>query len=722
MTERAAYRDANLSTEERVDDLLARMTLQEKIGQLTQIHTQDDPEPWLRERHVGSFLFVLGEEANRLQKIAEQSRLGIPVIFGIDAIHGHGFWPGATVFPTQLALSCSWDPELVEEAGRVTAKEVRPTGPHWTFSPVCGTVRDLRWGRVDETFGEDPYLNGVLAAALVRGYQGEERSDPERILACAKHYAGYSETEGGRDASEANLSQRRLLSCFLPPFRAAVEAGCATIMTAYQAIDGVPATADHWLMTEVLRDQWGFEGFVVTDYDNVGRMHWQQKVCPTMEDAAAAAVQAGNDMMMGTPDFYAAGLDAVSEGRLAEADVDRACRRVLRMKFEMGLFDEHRYADLEKADRVCGCAEHRQFAREAARRTMVLLKNEGDLLPLGDELKRVAVIGPNADNPEAQLGDWSTGCTPNHPETHPRETVVTPLDGLRARLESDCTVEYARGCAVREPEDEDIAAAVEVARRAEVAIVVLGDDTSLNGEQRDRATLELTGAQERLLREVHATGTPTVLVLISGKPLCINWAAENVPAIIAAHNPGMEGGNALADLLFGDCNPCGKLTVSWPRHVGQQPVFYNQVPGWHTDHYADMTAEPLFPFGHGLSYTRYEYHEPKVDPVELRPGETLAVEVDVENTGSRAGIEIVQLYVNDLYSSVTTPQRELKAFSRVELEAGERKTVRLEVPVERLALVNPDLERVVEPGEFELMIGPSSRDDDLHKIQFRVVE
>jgi beta-glucosidase len=719
MAEQMPYLDPDLPVDERVEDLLGRMTLEEKVGQLTQLDGRENPEEALREKHVGSFLWIFGEETVKLQKMAEKTRLGIPLIFGIDAIRGHAFWPGATVFPTQLAMSCSWNPEVFERVGRITAKETILTGPHWTFSPVCGTTRDLRWGRVDETCGEDPYLIGEMVAAMVRGYQGDDLSDPDSILACPKHYAGYSETRGGRDASEGDVTPRKLLSVFLPPFRAACEAGAGSYMTAYQSIDGVPVTSNRWLLTEVLRDEWGFDGFVVTDWDNVGRMHWQQKVCATMEEAAERAVKAGNDMMMSTPDFWEGCLRAVHSGRLPEETVDEACRRVLRMKFRLGLFEHKRHPDMDRAEEVIGCAEHVGYALEAARQSLVLLKNEDDLLPLGDDLGSIAVIGPNADDVDAQFGDWALTSFHDRGAVHPRENVTTVLDGIRER--ADCEVTYQRGCHVTDPDDGDIEAAVKIAAQADLAVLVLGDTVALNGECRDRATLDLTGAQEKLLHAVHATETPVVLVLINGKPLSIPWAAANVPAILVAWNPGMAGGTAVAEVLFGDTNPCGKLTASWPRHVGQQPVYYNQVPGWHAEQYADMTAQPLFAFGDGLSYTDYRYADLRLESDELTADDTLVAEVDVENTGDRAGIEIVQLYTNDLYSSVTTPQKELKAFARVALEPGERKTVRLEVPCARLALINEQLEAVVEPGEFEVMVGPSSRDERLLKTTFTIV-
>jgi beta-glucosidase len=716
------YQDASLPADRRVEDLLGRMKLEEKVGQMCQLDGRADPERMLKEQHPGSFLFLLGEQAVRLQKLAAQTRLGIPLLFGIDAIHGHALYPGATVLPTQLAMSCSWDPEMVEEAGRIAAREAAATGAHWTFSPVCDIARDTRWGRVDETFGEDPYLAGVFAAAIVRGYQGDDPRDPERVLACAKHYAGYCETQGGRDAAEADLTPRKLLSYLLPPHRAAVEAGCATVMTAYQAIDGVPCTLNRWLLTEVLREQWGFGGFVVTDWDNVGRLKWQQWICPTLEEAGAGAVRAGNDMMMTTPGFHRAALNAVRAGNLPEELIDQAVRRILRVKFERGLFDENRYPDLGKRRAVIGCAEHRAFALRCACQSLVLLKNERAILPLNAKgLKQIAVIGPNADDVSAQLGDWTLGGGTDHGEgSHPRENTITVLDGIRACAPAGCRVDHARGCSVSDPRDEDLAGAVALALQSDLAVVVLGDDVSLNGEGRDRAVLEWTGIQNQLLQAVLATGTPVVLVIISGKPLCIGWSIETVPAVLAAWNPGCAGGEAVAAVLFGERSPVGRLSLSWPAHSGQLPVYYNQLPGWHADRYADLSARPLFPFGHGLTYTTFAYANLRLNADSLKPGQALQAEVDVRNTGRRDGTEVVQLYVRDLCASVTTPVKALKAFARVELKAGARATVRLTVPYERLALVNTELKEVVEPGAFEAMVGPSSRDEELLRVKFAV--
>ena len=748
MSDTPAYKNPALPVEERVENLLARMTVEEKVGQMVQLCGRDvDPTEWITESNLGSLLYALGPRNDEVQATAAGTRLGIPLIIGIDAIHGNAFWAGATVFPSQLAMAASWNPELVEQVGRATAKETRCVGAHWTFSPVAGVARDLRWGRVDETFGEDPHLAGELVAAIVRGYQGDDLTSPDSILACVKHYAGYCETQGGRDASEADLSERKLRSYFLPSFEAAVRAGCATVMTGYQSIDGTPCTANRWLMTEVLRDEWGFDGFVVTDWNNVGRLVTQQKVFATMEEASIAAVEAGNDMIMTTPAFYEATVAAVHAGRLDEALLDRACRRILRAKFRLGLFDGAAGCDMDHAAEMLACQEHMDLAFEAACQSIVLLKNDDALLPLDGGLGAIAVIGPNADDEAAQIGDWTYASTQHSGSGTEPAPVTTVLKGIRRRAPEGCRVDYCRGCAVIErdaaaakeaaeqaaqgglalgvigeetAEDAEIQQAAALAADADVAVVVVGDDISLNGECRDRADLNLTGRQQELLEAVHATGTPMVVVLVSGKPLTVPWVAEHAAAVVQAWNPGVRGGEAVAAVLFGDRNPSGRLPVTFARHVGQLPVYYNQIPGWHAKNYADMTAAPLWPFGFGLSYTTFAFSALTLSADEITVGDGIRVEVTVENTGPVAGTEVVQVYVNDVVSSVTTPVKQLKAFARVDLAPGEKKTVALELPPEAFLLINADCERVIEPGEFEIMAGPSSRDEDLVRATLRV--
>lgn len=714
-----AYRDPSLSVEERVADLLGRMTLEEKVGQLTMLDARSDDLSFINTRRPGSILHILGEKLDRAMDLAALNRLGIPLLVGEDAIHGHSFWQGATIFPTQLAMAASWNSALLEQVGRVTAEEVVPTGIHWTFSPVLCLTRDLRWGRTGETFGEDPFLIGELGAALIHGYQGRGLDDPAGILATAKHYAGYSETQGGRDASEADLSRRKLRSYFLPPFERAARAGAMTFMTGYQSMEGVPSTANRWLLTEVLKDEWGFQGVLVTDWDNVGRLVREQKICADYVEAAIVAVRAGNDIMMTTPEFYEGAIEAVRTGRLAESEIDAPCARFLALKFRMGLFENPRRPDLQRAAFETGRPEHRAVNLEAARQSLVLLQNNG-LLPLDPaQLKSIAVIGPNADDDLQQLGDWSLGSSQHPPEAgkHPRVKTTTILDGIRA-LAPKGQVRYERGCSVIDDDLSGIPAAVAAAQASDIVVAVVGDHLDFIGETRSTATLELQGGQIALLDALAKTGKPLVVVLVNSKPLVLPPAATRAAAIVELFNPGMEGGRALAEALFGLLNPSGKLTVSFPVHVGQQPVFYSQVRGQHGDRYADLTQEPLFPFGHGLSYTKYVYSNLRLASPHLAIGETASlysatVCVDVQNVGQREGVEIVQVYVSDVVTSATWVDKALKGFARVQLAPGETKTVQVELPWQAFQIVNAQGASVVEPGEFEILVGPSSRDRDL---------
>ncbi|HVY28617.1 MAG TPA: glycoside hydrolase family 3 N-terminal domain-containing protein [Polyangiaceae bacterium] len=705
----ALYRDATQPVTRRVADLLSRMTLAEKVGQMLQLNGQVDPVKAVQEMQPGSFLHLLDERLADAMDAAAATRLGIPLLVGEDGIHGHSFHPGATIFPTQLALAASWDAELIERVARVTAKEMATTGAHWTFSPVLCLTRDQRWGRTGETFGEDPFLIAELGAAMIRGYQGKGLSDPDGVLATAKHYAGYSETQGGRDASEADISRRKLKSFFLPPFERAVRAGCMTFMTGYQSIDGLPSTANHWLLRQVLKHDWGFEGILVTDYDNVARLVYEQRVAPSLVEAAVIAVRCGNDMIMVTPGFYAAAQEAVQRGLLQEAEIDEVVRRILTLKFRMGLFENQRRPDRAAQARVVNCAEHRELNLRAARESLVLLSNDGTLPLDPSQLTRVAVVGPNADNPLAQLGDWSLGATQYDSKygQHPRELTVTVLDGLRARLPG-AHISHASAGDLWSKDPAALEAALGLVHESELAVVVVGDDIPFIGETRSTATLELLGNQNALIDGVAASGKPFVLVLVASKPLVLPESAKRAAAIIECFNPGMQGGTALVEALFGDLNPAGKLTISYPRHVGQQPIFYSQVRGQHGNRYADLTQEPLFPFGHGLSYTHFTYKKLLVKTPVVHEGQDVELEVELTNDGGRAGTEIVQVYVSDLVTSVTWVNQSLVAFERVTLEPGAKRTLRLLVPYERLSLVNAYEDRVVEPGEFVLMVGGSS--------------
>jgi len=740
------YKNPDLSISERIADLLGQMTVAEKVGQMLQLDAQNNVADLIENVHVGSILHTSPADMVLAAEVVSRTRLQIPLLTADDCIHGHSFWPGATIFPTQLSMASSWDPDLVEKVARVTAIEVAATGLHWTFSPVLCISRDLRWGRVGETFGEDPKLIGDLGVAMVQGYQGEGLNDTTAILACAKHFVGYSETQGGRDATEADLSPRKLRSWFLPPFERAAQAGCRTFMLGYQSIDGVPITTNEWLLTDVLRGEWNFTGTLVTDWDNVGRMVWGQKIQPDQAHAAAAAVKAGNDLVMATPVFFEGAQEAVRTGLLLESDLDKAVSRILRLKFEMGLFENPRLPDSDTQRKVIGIAEHGAINLDIARKSITLLKNEG-VLPLSKAIRKIAVVGPNADDQHSQLGDWAgaSGQVAWMKDGNPRELTQTVLDGIRALAGDGCQIDYALGARIAEltkdpegdlfedgqprpwisapaPVDDGLLAeAVTAAANADVAICVVGDMIALNGEGRSTATLELFGAQIALLDAIAATGTPMIVVLISSKPLALPDSALGAAAIVNAFNPGMKGGLAIAELLFGDIEPSGRLPISFARHAGQLPVFYNEMPGQHGHRYADLTQDPLFAFGEGLSYTNIHYSDLTVLKDSYTLSETITAQITVTNTGQRPALETVQLYLHDEVTSVTWATKELKAYQQVWIEAGQSLTVKLTLPVSECSLVNASGVRVVEPGTFTVMVGKSSKDRDLLKTRFSVV-
>jgi beta-glucosidase len=722
MSETPLFRDPKQPIERRVADLLERMTLAEKVGQMLQLNGQHDPAGTVERMQPGSLLHILNDDLLIAMDAAQKTRLAIPLLIGEDGIHGHSFHPGATIFPTQLGLASSWNVETIEACARVTAREMATTGAHWTFSPVLCLTRDLRWGRVGETFGEDPFLIGELGAAMIRGYQGKGLDDPEGVLACAKHYAGYSETLGGRDASEADISRRKLRSFFLPPFERAARAGCMTFMTGYQSMDGLPSTANHWLLTRVLKEEWGFQGILVTDWACVSALYKDQFIVPGPKEAAVVAVRCGNDLIMTTPEFFEAAQAAVREGLLAETEIDRVVRRILTLKFRMGLFENPRRPDRSRQASVIATLEHRAINLRAARESLVLLQNDG-ILPLDpSKLKKLAVVGPNADDALAQLGDWSLGTSQYGLEKgrQPRECTVTLLDGIRALAPDSLTVAYAAGCSVRSDGESQVPAALEACKDADVIVLVVGDDIPFIGECNCTATLELLGGQRALVDAIMALGKPVVLALVNSKPLVLPAATERAAAIVACFNPGMQGGTAFAELLFGDLNPSGKLTISFPRHVGQQPIFYSQVRGQHGRKYADLDQIPRFPFGLGLSYTRFEYANLSVRRPRLSTGDALQVSVDVRNAGARAGTEIVQVYLADLVTSVTWVQKTLIDFARVALAPSETRTLTFDIPYQRLALVDAYEQRVVEPGEFEVSVAPSSLDEGALRARFVV--
>lgn len=767
------YRNPKLPTEERIADLLGRMTLEEKVGQMMQLDARSgDLDDLIVNKHVGSILHTSPSDLPKaVETVNAKTRLGIPLVIGDDCIHGYSFWPGATIFPEQLGMATTWDSEKVQAAGRATAEEVSATGVHWTFSPVLCIARDTRWGRVGETFGEDPYLIGEMASSIVKGYQGGAKAgEPlakDAILACAKHFAGYSETQGGRDASEADLSHRKLESWFLPPFERVAKEGCGTFMLGYESIEGVPVTFNKWLLSDKLRGAWNYQGTLITDWDNVGRSVWEQKVKPDYVQAAADAVKSGNDLVMTTPKFYEGAIEAVKTGLLDESLIDAAVARILALKFRLGLFEDPRLPDQKRIDAVIGSEEHQQLNLEVAREAVALLKNDGSLPFNVAGAKRIAVVGPLADDAQTQLGDWagSSGQINWMPDGHPREMITTVLDGFKQLAPEGCEVVYSRGAnivdLVPDPEGEFypdgqprpkigvsakidralLGEAVENARKSDLIVAVVGDVIQGIGEGCSTATLELLGGQNALIDALsnvaRETGKPFVVVLVSSKPQVLpasvigtngvivdETPAEGTSALLWAPSPGMKGGQAIAEIILGETEPSGRLPITFPRHAGQLPVYYNQIRGQHGNRYADLTQNPAFAFGEGLSYTTFEYGDPTITNVPesgiFTETDTVHAEITLTNTGDRKGTEVVQLYIGDIVTSYSWTDRELKAFQRVELEPGKSKTVAFDIPVSDCTIVDSEANRIVEPGEFEVLIGRSSRREHLKRTTFTV--
>jgi len=689
--------------DQRIDDLLSRMTLDEKVGQLVQYTGfTDDRAAAIREGRIGSLLNVTGaENTNRVQRIAvEESRLGIPLLFGLDVIHGF-----RTIFPVPLATASSWDPELVTTMEAIAAREARAAGVHWTFAPMVDIARDPRWGRITEGAGEDPYLGSVMAAARVRGFQGDDVASPYNILACLKHYVAYGEPVGGRDYNSVDMSERSLREIYLPPFKAGVDAGAGSVMSAFNLLNGVPTTANKFTINRILRSEWGFDGFIVSDWNSVGELITHGYAADA-RDAARLALEATVDMdMMGG--IYAGQLaDLVRADVIPEVLLDESVRRVLRAKFMLGLFDNP-YADPETETAVILRDDHVAAARDAARKSMVLLRNEGSLLPLAEDIGSIAVIGPLADNPTDLLGAW-------HALGQPQD-VVTAIAGIRDRAGPTTTITYAQGSTITGSERDGFAEAVEAARNADIAIVIVGEREFETGEAASRTSLDLPGVQQDLIEAVHETGTPVVAVIMSGRPPAIPWLADNVPAILQAWQPGIQAGNALADVLWGDFNPSGKLTVSFPRSVGQIPIYYSRdntgrppADSKFTSRYLDSPNTPLYPFGHGLSYTTFEYGDLVLSADTIATGGSISVSAAVRNTGDVAGAEVVQLYIRDPVASVVRPVKELKGFTKVYLEPGEQQTVQFTLRPRELGFFDQDMLWVVEPGVFQVWVGWSS--------------
>lgn len=757
------YKNAHAPVAQRVKDLIGRMTVEEKIGQLStllgwpmyeknggEVNASDEFKKAIATQHIGMLWgtlradpwtkktlenglnpYLAAKATNALQKWAmEHSRLQIPVFIAEECPHGH-MAIGTTVFPTAIGQSSTWDTGLIQEMATTIAKEARLQGAHIGYGPILDLARELRWSRVEETYGEDTYLNGSMGEAVVKGLQGKSIGSGTNVIATLKHFTAYGVPEGGHNGGAVNLGKRALMQNYLPPFKAAVKAGALSVMTAYNSIDGIPCSSNAYLLNDVLRKEWGFNGFVVSDLNSISGATGTDHVAESEADAAALSINAGLDNDLGGNTYGTSLLKAIKNGSVKMARVDEAVGRILKLKFDMGLF-EHPYVDPDAAKKQVRDEQAVALARKVADESIILLKNERNLLPLSKNIKSIAVIGPNADNMYNQLGDYTA--------PQPDDNIITVLQGIKSKLPASASIRYVKGCAIRDTTQNDIAKAVEAASQSDAALVVLGgssardfktsyqntgaavvDNKSVSdmesGEGYDRESLDMMGRQLQLLQALAKTGKPIVLVLIEGRPLNINWAAANIPAIINAWYPGQQGGNAIADVLFGDYNPAGRLPISIPVSVGQLPVYYSYQNGSHHD-YVEGSAKPLFSFGYGLSYTSFQYADAHADVAENAKSVSVKVSFKVKNTGSRGGDEVVQLYVKDDVSSVVVPNKQLRRFRRVHLAAGEEKQITFDLTATDLSLIDQNYKRVAEKGSFHILIGGNS---DKPQLTARVV-
>ena len=748
--EQPIYKNPKASVEQRVNDLLSRMTLEEKVGQMNQLvgieHfkqnsasmtaeelatntasafypgvTVKDMEDWTRRGLVSSFLHVLTmEEANYLQKLNMQSRLQIPLLIGIDAIHGNAKCKGNTVYPTNIGLASSFDVEMAYKIARQTAEEMRAMNMHWNFNPNVEVARDARWGRCGETFGEDPYLVTLMGVATNKGYQ-RNLDNAQDVLGCVKHFVGGSYSINGTNGAPCEVSERTLREVFFPPFKAAIQQGGDwNVMMSHNDLNGVPCHTNSWLMTDVLRKEWGFKGFIVSDWMDIEHCVDQHRTAANNKEAFYQSIMAGMDMHMHGPEWQTAVVELVKEGRIPESRIDESVRRILTVKFRLGLF-EHPYSDAKTRDRVITDPEHKRTALEASRNSIVLLKNENDLLPLdAQKYKKVLVTGINANDPNI-MGDWS--------ELQPEEQVWTVLRGLKSVSPTTDFKFVDQGWDPRNMSQDQVNAAVAAAKDCDLNIVCCGEymmrfrwNERTSGEDTDRDNLDLVGLQNQLIQRLNETGKPTIVVIISGRPLSLRYAAEHVPAIINAWEPGQFGGQAIAEIIYGKVNPSAKLAMTIPRSAGQISTWYNHKRSAFFHPAVCTDNKPLFPFGYGLSYTSFRYSDLKLSK-QIIPNDGKAqiiASVTIENTGQRDGVEICQLYINDLVSSVSRPVKELKDFLRVGLKAGEKRTVEFTITPDKLAFYDLNMNPIVEAGEFEVMIGGSSRDEDLQKATFTI--
>ena len=736
------YLNPLLSIDKRVTDLMKRMTLEDKVSQMNQFvglehmrsgnpnddKANNDAQGFYKdlsindvtkltiEGKIGSFLHVLtAEEANYLQELALKSPLKIPLLIGIDAIHGNALVSGTTVYPSPIGLASTWDDSFLYSVGKQTAKEMRATGSHWAFTPNIDILRDPRWGRVGETLGEDPFMVGNMGASMINGFQQGDFTGTQKVIACAKHLIGGGESINGLNAAPADISIRTLREVHLPPYKKAIDAGVYSIMAAHNELNGIPCHMNKWLMTDILRDEFGFNGFYVSDWLDIERINTLHHTANNMKEASYLSVDAGMDMHMHGPKFTEAIIASVNEGKLSINRVNDACHKILTAKFKLGLF-ENRFVNLEKKEELIFTEEHKATALESARKGIVLLKNNG-ILPLQKTTskKNIFVTGPNANN-QSILGDWHAA--------QPDENVTTIYEGIKALGETKgYSVNYFNsGENIRKIKDSKIKEATKRAKNADFAIVVVGDNSmrykwkdKTAGENMARASLDLFGKQLDLIQAIKKTGTPVIIVLVNGKPISEPWLQKNIPAIIESWEPGNLGGQAVAEIVFGDVNPSGKLPLTVARSVGQLRMIYNHKPSAYFHKYADVKKTPLYPFGYGLSYTNYKYSKPLLSNTSLNKEDKIIVTTEITNTGEVDGEEIAQLYIRDNVSSVTRPVKELKGYQRVFLKAGETKKIKFTVNSESLAFYDIDMNYVVEPGTFTIMTGSSSNDKDLKK-------
>ncbi|QQT31386.1 glycoside hydrolase family 3 C-terminal domain-containing protein [Sphingobacterium multivorum] len=749
------YKNSTLPIEKRVSDLLGRMTVEEKVGQLSkllgwemyskngkQVTISNKLRKAVKEQHIGLLWATLRADpwtqktllnglspveaaraTNAIQRyMVDSTRLGIPLLLSEEAPHGH-MAIGATVFPTAIGQASTWNPQLIQDMASTIAMETYAVGGKNGYGPVLDLARDPRWSRTEETYGEDPYLIGQMGAAMIRGFQGEKLGERDKIIGTLKHFVAYAAPDGGHNGESVSFGERSLRQYFLPPFERAVKSGAGSVMTAYNSIDGIPCSANPWLLKDILRKDWGFTGFVVSDLLSISGLNGGHATAATAEEAASQSIHAGLDVDLSGTGYGSNLLKAVQQGLVEPAVLDTAVARVLRMKFNLGLFD-HPYVDEKLVAQKVATAQNKTVARQVARESIVLLKNDQHILPLSKSLKRIAVIGPNADNAYNQLGDYTA------PQAEGK--VQTLLTGIRAAVGNSTRIDYVKGCAIRDTSNSDIATAVAAAKQAEAVVLVLGGSSARDfktsyqatgaanvdpntvsdmesGEGFDRVSLDMMGDQIKLLKAIQATGKPVVLVTIMGRPLNLNWAAEHVPAIVNAWYPGQEGGLAIADVLFGDYNPAGRLPISVPRSVGQLPVHYNHTKPKHHD-YVEMSAKPLYAFGYGLSYSSFDYSDLQVSLKEADNDFACTVSFDVANNGKLAGDEVAQLYVVDEVSSVVTPVMQLKRFERKNIAAGKKERYSFQLTKEDLKLWNAGNEWKTEKGRFKLLVGASSDD------------